>query len=88
MLGALARTSHRARPLRGGSARLRLAPPRSARGLGAAPSLRERPRAFGARRVGRAGFAGHGLRGARWWLVLRAVSVSRFAPRRLRAPRV
>jgi len=48
-------------PPRAGSARLRLAPARTARGLGAAPSLRERLRAVGARRVGWAGFAGHSL---------------------------
>jgi len=49
------------------------------RGLGAAPSLRERLRAFGAQRVGRAGFAGHGLRRGESWLVLRAGGASRSA---------
>jgi len=49
------------------------------RGLGSAPSLRDRLRAFGAQRVGRAGFAGHGLRWRNGHLVLRAVGASRAA---------
>jgi len=49
------------------------------RALAAAPSLRERLRAFGAQRVGRAGFAGHGLRRWQGRLVLRAVGASRSA---------